>query len=272
LSGLERGARIWKRARANRAGKQGARTLPPAPRHGRSDGYTLVELLVSLVILGTLVGGLGLALSTGLDADERARREGERAQEIRIIINALRADIQHAALTPGSERSWLIGNDESDGERNTDTLRLTTRSRRVSLSRLEQLESSSPSWEDNAPDADWSAVTYSLAPVEADGSLGLFRREQTPPGIDPLDELGEEELLSEAVTGFNVRFFDGEAWADAWDTTEESSGVLPRIVEVTLDFYGGDAEEGGFSVTAAFPIRALPPAEATETDDDAGLP
>ena len=34
-----------------------ARTLHPAPRQGRSEGYTLVELLVSLVILGTLWAG-----------------------------------------------------------------------------------------------------------------------------------------------------------------------------------------------------------------------
>ncbi|HOJ21682.1 MAG TPA: type II secretion system protein GspJ [Armatimonadota bacterium] len=268
MSASERGIRVSWRARASCAGKGSARTLHPAPRQGRSEGYTLVELLVSLVILGTLVGGLGLALSTGLDADERARREGERAQEIRLIINALRADIQHAALTPGSERSWLIGSDESDGDRDTDTLRLTTRSRRISLGRLELLESSSPAWEETR-DADWSAVTYSLAPLDTGEGLGLFRREQTPPGIDPLEELGEEELLSDAVTGFNVRFFDGEAWADAWDTTEEGSGVLPRVIEVTLDLFGGDGEENGVSVTAAFPIRALPPVEATETDEDA---
>lgn len=242
-----------------------------ATRDPHLGGFTLIELLVSMVILGTLVGGLGLALSTGLDADQRARREGDRAQEVRIVVEALRADIQQAALTPVSQRSWLIGTDENDGERDADTLRLTTRSRRVPLRRFELLTTG---WESQSHDADWSAVTYSLAPAGTGEKLGFFRRELIPPGVDPLEETGVDERLSEAVTGFNVRYFDGEEWADSWDTTQDTTVILPRVVEVTFDLHGGDRQEGGFSVTAAFPIRAVSTAgsEATGEGANAGAP
>ena len=150
---------------------------------GALMAYTLVELLVSLVILGTLVGGLGLALSTGLDADERARREGERAQEIRIIINAAR---RYSARGADARIRTVVADRQRRERRGTQHRYAAADDAQssVSLSRLEQLESSSPSWRTTRPTRIGRRSPIP-APVEADGSLGLFRREQTPPGIDP---------------------------------------------------------------------------------------
>ena len=131
------------------------------------------------------------------------------------------------------------------GIADTDTLRLTTRSRRISLGRLELLGVVVPGVGGNTRRGLVRGHLLAGALGYGEG-LGLFRREQTPAWDRSLDELGEEELLSDAVTGFNVRFFDGEAWADAWDTTEEGSGVLPRVIEVTLDLFGGWRGERGF--------------------------
>lgn len=231
-------------------------------------GYTLVEMLVALVILGTLAGGLNLAFHTSLDANERAHQQVDTSQETRLVLNVIRADIEQAALTSDSDRSWFIGGDENDGTNDNDTLRLISRSRRVPLNDVQE----DAEWESAPHDADWSAVVYRLNPSGDDDTVGLYRREVTPPGEDPYETDDDEdpgECLSPSVVGLNFRYFDGTDWLDEWDSTstDGNENALPRAVEVTLTFRPQAGEKNGRAVTAVFPLRALPP-ETTEQDSN----
>lgn len=222
---------------------------------------------MALVIAGVLGGGLTLAFRTALDADQRVYRRSDVAQEVRIVLNALRADLEHAALSPGSERSWFIGTDENDGDRDVDSLRLITRSRRVPLRAL----STETEWETMPRYADWSAVTYSLTPSGTSEEGGLFRREQVPPGTDPFEEVGEEECLSPMVVAFNCRYHDGTDWLDSWDTTAEpETATLPRLVEVTLTFRPDPESEETVTATATFILRNRPQRASQETAETEG--
>ncbi|NLC55441.1 MAG: prepilin-type N-terminal cleavage/methylation domain-containing protein [Armatimonadetes bacterium] len=232
-----------------------------ASRRWGPGGFSLVELLVALVIMGTLAGGLSLAFSTSLDAHRRLRREGDTAQELRIVLDALRADIQQAALTPGSTRSWFIGTDEGDEENLMDTLRLTTRSHRVALRDVNE----ATEWELLPRHADWSAVTYGILPADEEAAGYLYRQEQIPPGEDPLEELETVEVLSRAIIGLNCRYFDGVDWQETWDSQEENLDTLPRAVEVTLVLAPESEDAEPRSVVAVFPVRLATLPEESET-------
>ncbi len=203
---------------------------------------------------------MNLAFRTATDASERAHRGADEARERDALLAALRADIQQACLTPDSDRSWFIGTDETDDDQSIDTLRLVTRSHRVPLRALE----SEDSWESQTRHADWSAVTYGMAPATDEQPAGLFRRELLPPGTDPLEEVGETEILSAEVSGVNFRYFDGTEWQDSWDTQNQNAGTLPKAVEVTLTLGSEQEGEEPRTLLAAFPIR-LGTGTGTET-------
>jgi hypothetical protein len=223
--------------------------------------------MIAIVIAGLIAGGLNLAFRTALDADARLHRAVAASQEVRIVLKAVRADSEQAAFAPGSTRSWFIGTDDNDGERDTDSLRLVTRSRRVPLK-----DGARPGdWESQPHHADWSAVTWSLTPIGGSAEAGLFRREECPPGEDPYEEVGDEELISPTVVGLNFRYFDGTDWVDSWDTTAVETEtaaltLLPTMVEVTVTFRPDPQTEEERTVTALFPVRVPPPVAAPEAE------
>jgi hypothetical protein len=48
---------------------------------------------------------------------------------------------------------------------------------------------------------------------------------------------------TDGVRAFTVKYYDGSAWQDNWDSTVQNN-VLPKAVEVTIEFKGaaGDAD------------------------------
>jgi prepilin-type N-terminal cleavage/methylation domain-containing protein len=70
----------------------------------RERGYTLVELIVVMVILGIVLAGLTTAFTAGTNAELRAHREFQAQQEARAAVDRLRREIHCAsalAATPG---------------------------------------------------------------------------------------------------------------------------------------------------------------------------
>jgi hypothetical protein len=51
--------------------------------------------------------------------------------------------------------------------------------------------------------------------------------------LSQVDATPDEEILCRHVGGFNLRYFDGSAWQDSWDSTAKTNAV-PTAVEVTL--------------------------------------
>jgi hypothetical protein len=50
-----------------------------------------------------------------------------------------------------------------------------------------------------------------------------------------------DEVVCRGVRSFNLRYFDGSAWQDEWDSTLQDNNS-PTAVEVTLELQRGDAE------------------------------
>ena len=51
-----------------------------------------------------------------------------------------------------------------------------------------------------------------------------------------------DEVVCRGVRSFNLRYYDGAAWADSWDSTLQDNNS-PTAVEVTLELQRGDADQ-----------------------------
>jgi hypothetical protein len=57
----------------------------------------------------------------------------------------------------------------------------------------------------------------------------------------------QQEVICRGVRTFTLRFFDGTAWQDTWDSTTvgtTQSNVLPQAVEVTIELEGERNQPG----------------------------
>ncbi|HEY6960915.1 MAG TPA: type II secretion system protein [Gaiellaceae bacterium] len=76
--------------------------------HTDEGGYSLVELLVVMAILGTIVGGIVTLFATGINADADQTRRYQAQQDGRVALDRMRREI-HAACTvsnPSTYNTW----------------------------------------------------------------------------------------------------------------------------------------------------------------------
>ena len=84
-------------------------TLPPLRRvTSREGGYTMIELLMVLAILGTVVGALTTLFVQATNAEFESNRRFQAQQGARVAIDKMRREIHCAsAITPAGTASSI---------------------------------------------------------------------------------------------------------------------------------------------------------------------
>ena len=225
----------------------------------------MIELLLALTLLAVVSGGMTLAFSTSLRASGVIRRRADVADERRALVERLRADLEGAWLRPESETTWFRAfNGGVSGSRMATSdgavLDLTT-ARPVSREAVRADEGADGA---AGPQSDVAQVLWQMEPQE-DGTTALVRWERTPPDAQYLqdqqmdvsqDPAMVRTVMLRSVTGFQLRFFDGNQWLEQWDTAPVTDGTeaegeeaapvgLPRAVEVMLFQGNGQTPNGG---------------------------
>jgi len=176
----------------------------------REDGFTLVELMVSLVIF-SMLSAAGVALLTFSVRAQGAANErlGEVAQ-LRRVNAILTADLAQAVPRPYRDRSGAL-QPAFTGNAGSGTVALG----------LVRGGWSNP---DGLPRASLQRVEYRLA---AD------RLERVAwPYVDGAEPLAPAVLLR-GVSSLRLRYRVAGAWADSWDIAVATA--LPQAVEVVTD-------------------------------------
>lgn len=221
-----------------------------ARRHA-ARGFTLIELTLSMA----MVAMLALSMYTALQVAQQARRNGtasvEQTRAISIAAEVIRQDFESVLPPTGQLAGPFVG--------------------------IRQMGA-------NASGGDADQVEFfSIGqdePVPADHALGegirkiqlLVRTDVAPPVLvrrvtrnllPQVEPRVEEEVICRDVRSFSVKYFDGLAWQENWDSTTLGD-VLPMAVAVTLEVNDPTAttpESAVRRMTRVFPLSCAKPVD-----------
>ena len=194
----------------------------------RNKGFTLLEILVAVVLLGILMAAVYGSYFTVLRARERAAAGMEARRELGGTLDLIRREFAAAVFSRTDKRLRFIVEDRDHFGKPASTLELTTMAPPASQGRKE---------------SGTIAVRYGM--VDRDQQRILTRREQDI-FFEAPDVKGYPQM--ERISSFLVECSnDGSKWVKTWDTA--LNGALPKMLRITVQF-----EEDGrpveFSVLA----------------------
>lgn len=192
-------------------------SLPDASPFKGQEGFTLVEVLVAVALLGTVATMVFASLVTTTQAVDAGREHVSREQTVRKILRLMAEEISL------SKRSlaypWVGMNGTQEGQP-ADTLAILAMSQELSTSTMKEGET--------------IRVVYTR---ERDRLIRFVRRNLYT--LTDTDETLDQMELADRVQAFNVRYYDDQnrIWLDEWPTASK----LPRAVLIEVTFHDPDA-------------------------------
>jgi general secretion pathway protein J len=190
---------------------------PDASPFKDHTGFTLVEILVAVALLGTVAAMVFGSLITTTQAVEAGREHVSREQTVRQILRLMAEEISL------SKRSlaypWVGMNGTQEGQP-ADTLAFLAMSQALSTSTVKESET--------------IRVVYTR---ERDRLIRFVRTNLYT--LTDTDETLDQMELADRVQAFNVRYYDDQnrIWLDEWPT----AGKLPKAVLIEITFQYPDA-------------------------------
>jgi general secretion pathway protein J len=217
------------------------------------SAFTLIELVVALLMVAILAGAMYASLRIAFRAQASAEAAVEPARTADLAMEMLREDIQNAfppSTTETQINKVFYGNDATDARgANSDTLEF--------CSTADAREHASANGELKHillhVDAPANSTDHILTRSVSRNLLAL----NSEPTVD-------DEVICRGVGGFNLRFYDGTAWQDSWNS-DTSTLPLPLAVEVTLQL---DRPGGNGLLRSIKYVRVFPLACATTVTTD----
>jgi general secretion pathway protein J len=181
----------------------------------RNNGFTLLEVLIAVVLLGILVAALYGSYFGVIRARDRASAGMESRRELGSTLDLIRREISSAQLVilgRTDKRLHFVVEDRDNFGVPSSTLELTTLAPPSGQTRSE---------------SGIVVVTYRM--TEKDKKRILTRQER--------DLFSEEPAIPaypqmEQISSFLVECYDGSKWLKSWDTA--INGALPKGVRVTV--------------------------------------
>lgn len=200
--------------------------------HSNKNGFTLIEVMVSIVVLAMMAILIQSISSSNLDSIDRTEKRDKVFQTARFAMDRMIKDINMAFLVADDS---LIGKtkDESKVENafigedkgGFDTLNFNT------FAHWRMFR--------DVKESDQAEIGYYVTPdPDEDGQFRLMRRES--PFLDNDVTIGGKAYpIAENLREFQLRYYNpkNNEWTSSWNTKEvDVKGLLPRGVEIVLVF------------------------------------
>ena len=202
--------------------------------HQPARGFTLLEVLIAVVLLGILTAALYGSYFTVLKARERSAQGMEERRELGNTLDLLRREIDAARYNSSDQRLRFIVEDRDSFGRPASNLELTTLAPQSPLG-------------GGFKESGVIDVQYRMVEKEKQ-QLILTRKEQdilldstmTVPAYPQMEKISS--FLVECSS-------DGATWLKSWDTS--LNGGLPKYVRITVQVEEQEGQLVQFSVYAA---------------------
>lgn len=197
-----------------------------------NNGFTLLEVLIAVVLLGILSAALYGSYFGVIKARDRASSGMESRRELGATLDQVRREVSSALYSKTDKRLHFVVEDRDNFGVPSSTLELTP------------LAPPAPPSGQTRSESGIVVVTYKM--VEKDKKRILVRQER--------DLLSEETTVPafpqmEQISSFLVECYDGSKWVKSWDSAINYK--LPNSVRVTIE-----VEEEGKPVQ--FTVLAIP--------------
>lgn len=185
-------------------------------------GFTLVELMLSVLILAILMTMIYGVVSSTIEAQNRIEEVTGGSEIGSAILAQVRQDLEGAFL-PKPDEEFFVASDGKGGGGDRDRIDFVTSVVAYGAEREG----------DKAAFHSVNEVGYQLAENRSESGVGvLYRREDLFVDREPLRG-GKLTELYDRVVNFNLQFWNGEKWVKDWNNKREG-GKLPRAVQVEL--------------------------------------
>jgi hypothetical protein len=176
-------------------------------------------MLASTAMVAVLAGSLYAGLHIAFKAKDSAMRSVESVRKCEAAISLLKEDIQSAAGPNGLLAGPFTGGKASVGFASQgDTLSFYAAATDI---------------EADTGVGDIKMVEFFCQPAD-DSSGNVIVRQVTTNLLALRTAEPIQETICRGVKAFTLRYFDGSAWQDVWDSTTQGN-VLPTAVEVTIE-------------------------------------
>jgi general secretion pathway protein J len=199
------------------------RVRHPARRRRRSSGgFTLLELLVAMALMGAVALSLYGTIGTVFRARRTAMAAAQRTRSVEVVTDVLRRDIESALLPNGILAGSFIGIDQAGPSADADTL---------------EFYGTAPGARSTELASVINRITWLLVADERDPERSELVRQVTGNLLAQVESEPEQEVLCRDVRALNIRYYDGFDWVDGWDSTTAASPemMVPRAIEVVLE-------------------------------------
>jgi len=201
-----------------------------------SKGFTLLEILIAVVLLGILTAAIYGSYFTVLRARERAAEGMEARRELGSTLDLIRREFAAAAYSRNDKRLRFVVEDRDHFGKPASNLELTTLTPPASQGRKE---------------SGIIAVRYRM--VDQDKKRTLTRREQDI-FFESAEAKGYPQM--ERISSFLVECYDGSKWVRSWDTAASLNSKLPEMLRITVQV-DEDGRQVEFSALAPSRVSGL---------------
>jgi len=203
------------------------------------NGFTLLEILIAVVLLGILTTALYASYFTVFKARERAAEGMEARRELGATLDLLRREIASSQYVRSSvplaqanpqDRLRFVVEDRDYFGKPSSILEFTTLA--------------PPPDESSRNESGINAVRYEI--LETKNKQRILTRKVRDVFFELAPEKANPQM--ERISGFLVECYDGSTWLKTWNT--EFKPTLPTRVRITVQFEE-DGKPVEFSVLAS---------------------
>jgi prepilin-type N-terminal cleavage/methylation domain-containing protein len=198
-------------------------TSPRRDHLGR-NGFSLIELTLAMAMVAMLAMSLYSAFRVVTMARRSTSAAVEQTRAVSIASDILRQDFESVPPPTGQLAGAFIGTHQPGGTGDRDSIEFYS-------------IASDPVPVDATPE-DELPLAEGIRRVElyltSDATSPALVRRITRNLLPTMEAQAEEEIICRHVRSFSVRYFDGTAWQESWDSTTVGD-VLPTAVAITLE-------------------------------------